>query len=315
MDRANIFRGHTFYLLYVYIPSITRNFTSHSQVPFSDRAKVLAVGGKWDNLVRKWYVPSDKNIELFKVWVRPAESKTSAIGSNQSVPVGKATKNSKPEQCNVDNSADDRVIILDVETTGLPTQIAGAKFGEFPDFKDMVKYDSARIVQITAMLCDRVSLREIQLLDFIIKAEDFQIPETSTKIHGISQEISMTQGLPFTEAIRLHLAPMFKKANYILAHNANFDVNVIKAELFRYKLQDALLDFSVLNVSCTMKTTKAIVGATNSFGKIKDPKLKELYEFAMQKPITNEHNSKYDVMNLREAIEALVASKKVRLWE
>ena len=43
----------------------------------------------------------------------------------------------------------------------------------------------------------------------------------------------------------------------------------------------------------------------NKFNKIKDPSLKELYYHAFNMEIENAHNSKYDVINLQEAIKKI----------
>ena len=54
---------------------------------------------------------------------------------------------------------------------------------------------------------------------------------------------------------------------------------------------------------------KNIVKATNKYG-IKFPSLAELYKFVFKKNIENAHNSKYDVINLYDAIKILYDQKQ-----
>ena len=38
-------------------------------VPYSEKDKVKKIGGKWDSLVKKWWVPKHVPLELVKKWV------------------------------------------------------------------------------------------------------------------------------------------------------------------------------------------------------------------------------------------------------
>jgi len=38
------------------------------QCPFDEKEECKALGGRWDNDMRKWYVPSNLDKELFKEW-------------------------------------------------------------------------------------------------------------------------------------------------------------------------------------------------------------------------------------------------------
>ena len=96
-----------------------------------------------------------------------------------------------------------------------------------------------------------------------------------------------------------------KKVTHIIAHNALFDINVITSELYRYGLEDIIHELDSKDIYCSMKHTKKLVNAKNRYGKLKDPSLSELYEFACKKPIQNAHNSKYDVINLHYAMKTL----------
>ena len=55
----------------------------------------------------------------------------------------------------------------------------------------------------------------------------------------------------------------------------------------------------------TVKETKNLLKIPCGRYFFKDPKLSELYEYALGQPMENAHNSNYDVMNLHKAIQML----------
>ena len=68
-----------------------------------------------------------------------------------------------------------------------------------------------------------------------------------------------------------------------------------------------------IDVICTMKATKNLVGAVGKTNRLKYPNLKELYRFSTGKELEGHHNSKYDVLNLHEAIQCLVRKEMLTL--
>jgi len=194
-------------------------------------------------------------------------------------------------------------LIIDVETTGLP-RCNGLSYGNYPAYENIELYDTSRIVQFSMMFCNE-NLEEIELKDYIVRAEDFTIE--NSKFHGITNEISLNSGMNFIEIMQEFLIYV-KQISYIIAHNANFDMNVLYSELYRAGLHLIISELKTKKIICTMKTTKFIVKAKNSYG-IKDPSLAELYKFASKKNIENAHNSKYDVINLYMSIKELYNKK------
>jgi len=197
-------------------------------------------------------------------------------------------------------------LIIDVETTGFP-QRDGLPYGQNPPFEKINMYDSSRIIQISIMVCCE-NLEQVELKDFIVKADDFTI--CNSEFHGITHEISLNKGVSFTE-IAKELSSCLKHVSHIIAHNANFDICIIKSELYRIGLSTIIDEIKTKKILCTMNDTKSIVNAKNSCGRIKDPKLSELYNFVFKADIENEHNSKYDVINLHKIVKTLYDSQKL----
>jgi len=189
-------------------------------------------------------------------------------------------------------------LFIDIESTGLP-DTKGLSYGTYNSFTMLDKYKDARIVQICVMLCNE-KFEEVVTKDYIIKV-DFDIPNSN--FHNITNEISNSNGIPFNRVAN-EIYELLHQASHIFAHNSNFDINVLKSELYRAGLTHVIELLNKKRIICTMNNTKSIVKIQNSYG-FKDPKLSELYKFATNKEITNAHNAKYDVINLHEAIKTL----------
>tara|TARA_Y100000385_G_scaffold192454_1_gene199071 strand:+ start:246 stop:848 length:603 start_codon:yes stop_codon:yes gene_type:complete len=192
-------------------------------------------------------------------------------------------------------------LIIDSETIGLPN-FEGLKFGKFPDYTNIDKYDNARIVQLTFMKTDN-NLNEIKINDYIIYSNN-EFMVTNTEFHGITDEISKSKGTDSNIVYDIFYKELCE-CKHIIAHNIDFDINVIKSELYRKKLFHIIIELDKKNLICSMKYFKFIVQAKNKNGKIKNPSLKELYNFAFNEELENAHNSKYDVINLHKAVKKI----------
>jgi DNA polymerase III epsilon subunit-like protein len=197
-------------------------------------------------------------------------------------------------------------LFIDTETNGLP-DMKDMVWGKYPIFYDSKKYDSARIVQLSFIVTDK-QYNNLDLQDYIIKREGFDI--NNSEFHSITNEVSDKDGIDFEEAF-LAFYESLKKTNHIVAHNIAFDISVIKSELYRRKLFHIIEEIDKKKLLCTMRHTKNIIKIINKFGKYKYPSLKELYMYCFDKEIENAHNSKYDVINLYDAIKRLYDNKKL----
>jgi DNA polymerase-3 subunit alpha len=190
-------------------------------------------------------------------------------------------------------------LIFDTETNGLPQCVF---YGMFPLYNNLEKYNNARVVQVSYIITDDL-YKKVEESDTIIKRDNY--PIDNSQFHGITEERSDTFGISFIE-----FAQQFKNSlsfvHTLVAHNIDFDFNVICAELYRYNLFDVLEAFESKKQVCTMKKYKLKIGATFKNSKcIKDPNLKELYHYATGETLENHHNSMYDVLNLWKAVKAL----------
>ena len=189
-----------------------------------------------------------------------------------------------------------KVLVFDTETTGLPTSwnTTGTKWYE--NWPHIVQFS-----WVFAEIDEKVKL--IDTKDFIIKMENgVVIPEESSKIHGITQEMSDEKGVDFQIAINDFFTHV-EKCDYLVAHNISFDKNVLIAEFHRRGIVN-LFDLHHYIPYDTMKYGDTLTKLTRKCyktGKIKKkfPKLVELHDylFPMDKErLKNLHNSLNDVL-------------------
>ena len=109
------------------------------------------------------------------------------------------------------------------------------------------------------------------------------IPESSTKIHGITREKVDNEGCDINHILEEFCkeSALMGKNDETIAHNLAFDTKVLNMERARNKIADTLFPVGKKYI-CTMKKSKNIVGSrgVDKDGKyyIKYPKLVELHQ-------------------------------------
>lgn len=191
-------------------------------------------------------------------------------------------------------------LFIDVETTGLPKS-------RYLDYTYLDNFENSRMVQFTMLLCDE-HFDMIECKDYIIKLDGLTIP--NSELHGITEEISATQGIPFEEVAN-EFKDILDKTTYIIAHNISFDMSIIKSELYRRGNNDMIILLNSKKTLCTMIHTKKMVNIKSEYG-LKYPSLPELYKYLFQEDMKHHHNSKYDVLNLHKIVKHLYDNKKIR---
>jgi DNA polymerase III epsilon subunit-like protein len=199
-----------------------------------------------------------------------------------------------------------RFLVFDTETTGLPS----SKIIN-PDTLNLWPH----IVQFSYVIYDTEINDIIESSDRIVRVkEDINIPEESTKFHGITNEISKNNGINI-ELILNNFFKHFRNVDVLVGHNVLFDINMIKVELLRlifttksnysddelkiYKYNLYFLT-NYKNISCTLQDSIEFcnIKTLNRFGKtyLKFPKLVELHEKLFESIPNNLHNSFNDIL-------------------
>jgi len=174
------------------------------------------------------------------------------------------------------------IIIFDTETTGLPEKF------DTP-YTETDKWP--RLVQLAWEVYDFYG-KKVKQADYIIRPDNFEIPEEVSKIHGITTEIALKKGVDLKYVLE-EFNKDLEKAQILVAHNIEFDINIIKAEYIRTNLPDKI---DGLHLFCTKKNTTefcALSGGKN--GKYKWPNLSQLYNKLFNSDFDNAHNAAADV--------------------
>lgn len=177
-----------------------------------------------------------------------------------------------------------RFLFFDTETTGLPVK-QGRHFSEVDNWP--------RLVQLAFLLFD-ANEKLISSGNYIIKPQGFEIPYDVSKIHGITTELALAKGVPLNKAI-CDFSCAVINSDYIVAHNMDFDFNIVGAEATRLGIEkhfSAIFEFR--DRICTRKTTLDLCKIPSTHNGYKMPKLTELHKHLFSSAFANPHNALVD---------------------
>ena len=158
------------------------------------------------------------------------------------------------------------LLTFDTETTGIY------------NFKSKME-DPAQpnLVQLAWCMAENVEDEDLEWRNLIIYPENWDVPPAATAIHGISTNRAKTEGIPLEDALLLFTDDL-NKTKTIIAHNLNFDLNVMKSVFYRKGIAFPSLDGK--NRFCTMLSSMNILKIPASWGNgYKWPRLDESYRF------------------------------------
>lgn len=174
-------------------------------------------------------------------------------------------------------------LIFDTETTGLPRSFKAP-------ISDVENWP--RVVQLAWQLHDDDGTL-VEHKDFLIKPDGFDIPYGAEKIHGISTELAMKDGIALSDGLAL-FEEALSKASFLVGHNVNFDVNVLGCEFFREERATEWVEKKILD-TCTERTANLCKLLGGRGGRFKLPTLSELHEHLFEAQFTEAHNATADV--------------------
>ena len=174
-------------------------------------------------------------------------------------------------------------LIFDTETTGLP------KRWDAP----VTDTDNwPRCIQIAWQLHDDMgSLIEHQ--NYIVRPDGFNIPYDAERIHGISTELAVEEGVSLAEVLE-KFSVALSRSKFIVGQNVGFDINIMGCEFHRLGVENPLSKMKVLD-TCTEITAELLRLPGGRGGKFKLPTLTELHEYLFGEPFAEAHNATADV--------------------
>jgi DNA polymerase III subunit alpha len=173
-------------------------------------------------------------------------------------------------------------LIFDTETTGLP-QSWKAPLTDFNNWP--------RCVQLAWQIHDKEG-KLLEVRNYIIKPDGYDIPFNAEKIHGISTQLALKKGISLKEVLLIFVKDI-KKSKFVIGHNVGFDNNIIGCELLRNGMPNLLADFPCIDTKDNATDYCAIPGGRG--GKFKWPNLTELHTKLFGEAFAEAHNASADV--------------------
>lgn len=171
-------------------------------------------------------------------------------------------------------------VFFDTETTGLP------KSWKAP-VSDVDNWP--RLVQLAWLTFDEMG-NQINAGDLIVRPEGFIIPSDSSRIHGISTERALAEGLPLGEVLQKFQSAI-NEAEFLVAHNMSFDEKIVGAEFLRLGATNILEGVPKI---CTMQSSVNFCAIDGPYG-YKWPKLTELHQKLFGVGFPEAHNAAVDI--------------------
>jgi len=171
-------------------------------------------------------------------------------------------------------------LFFDTETTGVPRNYKAPP-------SDLLNWP--RVVQLGWVVTD-IQGCELKATNHIIRPDGFVIPEVVSRIHGITTEMAMRDGVQLHKALD-EIAADMSAADKLFAHNMSFDENILGAEFLRAGRANVVLQKPR---GCTMLASTDFCAIAGNYGN-KWPKLQELHVKLFGDPFEGDHDALVDV--------------------
>ncbi len=146
-----------------------------------------------------------------------------------------------------------------------------------------------RLVQLAYLLHDEKG-QELARGNFLIRPEGFRIAPKAMKVHGISTERALAEGVELSPVLEEFLAQL-KAASHVVAHNLAFDEKIIGTEYYRAGKKNVFRGKTKL---CTMQAGTGFCRLPGPYG-FKWPKLNELHHKLFGTRFDGAHDALADI--------------------
>jgi len=193
-------------------------------------------------------------------------------------------------------------LFFDCETTGLPQ----VRF-----FSAEVVDRWPRLVQLAWARYDAAG-NVLEGRNSIIRPDGFKIPPDSTRIHGISDAEARRVGRGAAEVLDEFLEAATAPGTVLVAHNFEYDRNVVSGELIRAMKPLAFLELTGI---CTMKSTTDLVRLPRPGGGFgyKWPTLTELHTWVFGFSYDGAHDAARDLEACARCFFSLLGHGQIRI--
>jgi DNA polymerase III subunit epsilon len=172
------------------------------------------------------------------------------------------------------------LLFFDTETTGLPRNSKAP-------VTDLANWP--RVVQVAWLVADADG-HEVRSVERLIKPQGFVIPADATRVHGITTEMALQNGVELAAALG-EIAVDLAAATVLVAHNLQFDEKILGAEFLRLGQRNPLPAKPRL---CTMQASTDLCQLPGRYG-YKWPSLDELHRKLFKESLAGAHQALADV--------------------
>ncbi len=171
-------------------------------------------------------------------------------------------------------------LFFDTETTGLPSNWK-APVTELDNWP--------RMVQLAWLLYDGKG-NEIAEANHIIKPDGYTIPYYSSKIHGITTERAVAEGMDILVVLN-EFEQVIDQADFLVAHNMSFDEKIVGAEFLRHQTENHIATKKRI---CTMVSGTNYCAIDGPYG-YKWPTLTQLHYKLFGTGFEEAHDASVDI--------------------
>lgn len=179
-------------------------------------------------------------------------------------------------------------LFFDTETTGVPRNYKAP-------VTDLNNWP--RLVQLGYIIYDTDKggeIFEVYSGEHVVFPEGFEIPESVSKIHGITQAYALEHGEPLKSVLDIFIGHL-QWADELIGHNLSYDLNVLGAEYLRVTQSNPLVGKSQYDTMLKGTSLCKLPGGYG--GQYKWPKLFELYQKLFGVPLEQTHTALDDIRN------------------
>ncbi len=190
-------------------------------------------------------------------------------------------------------------LIYDTETTGLPKE----------DKASLTDFDNwPRLVQLAWQIHDEKG-ELVEIKNFIVKPDGFEIPYGAERVHGISTQRAIKEGEALEPVLR-EFNDALSRVKVVAGHNIEFDNNIVAVEFLRKQMQTTLMEKVIVDTKEASTSFCALPGGRGR--KFKWPKLSELHIKLFHENFDSAHNASADVQATARCFFELIRLRVIR---
>ena len=173
-----------------------------------------------------------------------------------------------------------KLVFFDTETTGIPKNYKAP----VSDLKNW-----PRLVQIAWLVTDSGGT-ELESFETMVKPQGFKIPPDAARVHGITTEMALEQGVAL-EGVLETFSAVLDASSLLIAHNVQFDEKIVGAEFLRSGRPNIM---ATKKRFCTMHSSTDFCRLPGPYG-FKWPTLQQLHAKLFRESFEGAHRALTDV--------------------